>query len=121
MKKIEIIRKDCSECYGEGFISQCCQSTVFDNRCENCNRFCKKDFCCEGYEDFKVGDEVFIFVCVYSPGYLRDLCKSIKKHGDTKTLEGKIVKLVDSDTAEVKIKRIKESVEIKAEEMSLEY
>lgn len=101
---IKTITKECYECNGEGFVSSCCSSAVDDNRCSLCQKFCKKEYCCEGNEIFKVGDEVRLFVCIYSPDNLKSLfSKKIKKLGDSVFKNCKITSIIDSYNIEIKV------------------
>jgi len=111
-KKLEKIRNLCHECSGEGEVSQCCQAEVMvvngRKRCYACTRFCKSDYCgncnAEGWLEYKVGDEVLVFVCMFSRRELQDQLYHSKNKGDTKTFEGKIVEIVSDDEVMVKIK-----------------
>ena len=107
-KKLEKIRKICMECGGEGKISRCCQAEAWQGKCGNCGRFCKTDYCpyCDGvgYLDYRVGDNIQVFICVWSPEELKDQLYHPKVLGDTKTYEGKIVEFEDEFSAWVKIK-----------------
>jgi len=120
-KSGDYIEKWCLECNGEGEISACCQDYVDNGRCAVCGRFCKTDTCCEcegqGYLRFGVGDEIEVFVCVYSPAYLKELLYSPKELGDAKTYRGTITKLVDEHHVEVKLRGKAKPVKIHIEEL----
>ena len=119
-KKLEKIRNFCAECDGEGEVSVCCQAGVHEGRCE-CGKFCKSDYCCycegNGYTEYSLGDEVDIFVCVWSEEYLQKQLYVPKEVGDTKTFTGDIVEIVDKWNVVVKIGRKK--VNVKIEDLSI--
>jgi hypothetical protein len=115
------ISKPCNECGGAGFLSSCCNAPIYErvNRCMYCGKFCSKNFCCEGYEIFKVGDDVHIFVCVYSPEYIKQYFHKPKKLGDCKSFTGKILKIIDDFNVLVKVKYSrKEPIKINVGEIS---
>ena len=121
-KKLEIIRDICNECGGEGEVSHCCRAEIDeDNRCLACGRYSRKDVCnnCEGWghTEYKLGDEVDVFVCVYSDDYLKDALYKPKKLGDTKTFVGNIVDIPDNWHVDVKIGRKK--INIKLEDIEI--
>lgn len=124
-KTINEITKVCNECDGEGLISSCCGAGVekFNKtyQCSMCFKFCKTDHCCDGYEKFKIGSKVELFICVYSPKYLRDLLYSSKELGDSKSFKGEIVEFVDNYNALVKIKyrRDKNPIKVDVDNLSL--
>ena len=115
-QKLEKIRSYCIECGGEGEVSNCCKAQVDNKRCVDCGRFCRIDVCynCEGYgyQEFCVGDEVDVFVCVWSEEYLKEALYKPKKVGDTKTFTGEIVEIVDNWNTFVKIDKKKIKVKI---------
>jgi hypothetical protein len=120
-KSGDYIEKMCLECCGEGEMSACCQDYVNNGRCAACGRFCKTDYCCEcqgeGRLRFCKGDEVEVFVCVWSPEYLKELLYMPKKVGDTKTYRGEITKIIDDWNAEVKLRGKRDRVKIHIEEL----
>ncbi len=121
MNKLTQISKTCHQCEGAGYISSCCDAPIneHENRCEYCGKFCKKNYCCEGYETFKVGDEVDIFVCIYSPEYIKNYFYKPKKQGDNKTYQGIILEIIDESNVIVKVKYSrKEPIKINIEEIS---
>lgn len=121
MNKLTQISKPCNQCDGAGYVSNCCQAPMDEreNRCEYCGKFCIKVYCCEGYEVFKVGDEVDIFVCVYSPKYIKEYFHKPKKLGDSKTYTGTILEIVDEFHVIVKVKYSrKQPIKINIEEIS---
>lgn len=85
----EYLQMVCMECGGEGEISMCCQDSIYQGRCACCGRYSKTDVCCNcngyGVLEYRVGDEVEVFVCVWSPEYLKDLLYVPKKVGDRKS------------------------------------
>ena len=112
MEKLEILRHMCHECSGDGEVSHCCQAEVMNvngkNRCYACTRFCKVEYChncnASGWLEYRVGDEVSVFVCMFSRRELQDQLYHPKVRGDTKTYYGKNVELVDDEHVMVKIK-----------------
>jgi hypothetical protein len=111
------------ECNGEGRISACCGEYVDGNKCAVCGRFCKTDVCCDcegvGYLRFAKDDEILVFVCTYSPEYLKALLYEPKKQGDTKTYRGVITKIFpDDNRAEVKLRGKKEKLLIDIDELN---
>jgi len=103
-------------------ISSCCDAPMseHEHRCEYCGKFCVKNFCCEGYDIFKVGDEVDIFVCVYSPKYIKEYFYKPKKHGDNKTYTGTILEIIDEFHVIIKVKfSRKEPIKINIDELSI--
>jgi hypothetical protein len=123
-KSGDYIEKWCLECNGEGRISACCGEYVSpDNRCGICGRFCKTDWCCEcngeGYRRYARDDEIEVFVCIWSPDYLKDLLYKPKKQGDTKTYRGVITKIFpDDNRAEVRLRGKKEKMIIDIDELN---
>jgi len=119
---VDKITKHCDECQGEGYVSACCSMEVDGKKCLGCGKFCKKEVChyCggQGYFEYKAGDEIEVFICIYSPEYLKDALYKPKKLGDTKTFNGKIIALTDNWTAVVKIKRKKEEFKIKIDDLT---
>jgi len=120
-KSGDYIEKWCLECNGEAMVSRCCGDYVDGNKCACCGRFCKADVCCEcegqGYLRFAAGDEIDIFVCVYSPEYLKDLLYKPKKYGDSKIYRGEITKIVDEWHVEVKLQGKAKPIKINIEEL----
>jgi hypothetical protein len=110
MKTIPLtkITTPCYECYGTGETSNCCNSEVHNNKCSLCGKFCKTELCMNcgghGFFEYNLGDEVEIFICIYIPEYLKTKLHTPKKYGDNKTFKGKIIKIIDKNTVEVKIK-----------------
>lgn len=119
-KKLEVIRDYCCECGGEGEVSHCCQAEVDDHRCLSCGRYCKKEVCysCEGYghTEYRLGDEVDIFVCVWSEDYLKKQFYGWKDDMSSKTHTGDIVEIVDNWNLIVKVGRKK--INVKVEDIS---
>ena len=107
-KKLEIIRKFCTECNGDGKTSYCCNAHCDNHRCSACGKYCKKCQCgdCDGngYIEYKVGDDVKIFVCMWSTEYLRNNLFQPKILGDTKTFQAKIIAIIDEFHVMVNIK-----------------
>lgn len=108
--KLKTIREYCNDCNGEGMVSSCCHAEHFANRCGECGKFCRSEPCHEchgqGYEEYSIGDEVVIFLCVYSEKYLLEQFNyKPKKLGDNKTFEGEIVEFIDKFNANVKINK----------------
>lgn len=121
MNKITQISKPCNQCDGAGYVSSCCDAPMDENenRCEYCGKFCKKNYCCEGYERFEVGDEVEIYVCIYSPEYIKNYFYKPKKLGDSKFFTGKILEIIDDSNVLVKVRYSrKEPIKINIEEIS---
>ena len=120
MKKLTQISKICDDCDGTGEVSYCCDAPVYDNRCSYCGKFCKIHYCCEGEEVYKVGDEVEIFVCIYTPEHLKDYFYHPKQLGDCKTYQGKILELLDDYHVLVKIRYSrKEPIKLSIDEISV--
>jgi len=121
-QKLEKIRDFCNECDGEGEVSECCQGGCDEHRCSECGRFCRTDVChnCEGQgcTEYCLGDEVEVFVCVWSEEYLKDQLYRPKAVGDTKTYEGKLVEIVDNWNVRVRIPKKRKTVDIKLEDIS---
>jgi len=94
---------------GDGQISECCHDVTDGNRCSLCGKFCHIEVCMDcngqGFTDFHIGDEVEIFVCVWSPQYLIENLYKVKNCDDSKFFRGKITKLIDDRTVEVKVNR----------------
>lgn len=115
-KKLEIIRDFCDQCCGSGDVSGCCSAEVDDGRCSECGRFCTAEHChcCEGqgFTEYSVGDEVDIFVCVWSEEYLQKQLYVPKAVGDTKDFSGEIVEIIDNWNLVVKVGRKKVNVKI---------
>lgn len=105
---LDVLTQYCSECMGSGEVSSCCGSDVEGNRCTLCNKFCRVEVCMDcngqGFNEYRINDEVEIFVCVWSPEYLRKSLYDTNEIGDTKTFRGKIIKIIDDFTVEVKVK-----------------
>jgi hypothetical protein len=123
-KSGDYIEKWCLECNGEGMISRCCGDYVDGNKCACCGRFCKADVCCDcegaGYLRFAKDDEVEVFVCVYSPEYLKELLYRPKKYGDAKTYRGVITKIFpDDNRAEIKLQGKRNKVVVDIDELSV--
>lgn len=120
-KKLEKIREICRECGGEGKLSSCCQAESYDGRCGICGRFCKIEIChdCygEGFNTYKLGDEVEIFVCIWSEEYLKDQLYRPKKLGDSKNFDGKLIEILDNWNVIVKVGRKK--IKVKIEDISI--
>jgi hypothetical protein len=57
-----------------------------------------------GYVEYGVGDEVLIFVCIYSDESLKTQLYCPKRLGDTKTFEAVITDIIDDFNIEVRIK-----------------
>lgn len=116
-KVINKIHKICDECDGEGVTSCCCDMAAYKKNntyvCSYCNKFCKVHYCCEGDVEFKVGTKVRIYVCTYTPEYLKDLLYKPKKLEDSKHFYGEIVELCDDYNALVKIKYRRDKTPIK--------
>ena len=108
-KKLDKVGIICDVCGGEGYISKCCGGYVDTyNRCSECNKFCKKECCydCggEGETIYKIGDDVDIFICIYSNVYLKALLSyQPLKRGESKTFHGTIKEFVDRYKAVVEI------------------
>ena len=105
---LKTVREYCMECNGTGDLSSCCNAEVDAGRCMQCGKFCKTNCCydCngEGYNEYSVGDEVEIFICIWSDEYLRNQVAFKPKHvGDVKTYKGKIIEFKDRWNAVVKI------------------
>ena len=120
-EKLEKIRDFCEHCYGSGDVSACCNAEVDDGRCQACGRFCKIDVChnCDGrgYNEYHVGDEVEVFVCVWTDEYLKDLLYHPKKVGDTRTYRGKIVEFIDKWNVRVRVPKKRKVIEVKLEDI----
>lgn len=97
MENIKKISKVCIECEGTGFVSSCCQDTIYDGKCLRCGKFCKKDFCCEGVTEFSEGQEVYIYVGKYSSINLKFLYKG----KDSKYLKVKITRILPNNMVEI--------------------
>ena len=101
-----VLKRWCEHCYGED-LSECCDAEVDGNRCLVCGKFCTSRPCheCEGrgYMEYRVGNEVLIFVCIYSGNAVKELYDP-KKLGDTKTFEAVITDIIDDFNIEVRIK-----------------
>lgn len=122
MNNLTQISKPCNQCDGAGFLSSCCDAPIDDrdNRCEYCGKFCRKNFCCEGYDIFKVGDEVEIFVCIYSPEHIKEYFYKPKKLGDNKSYRGEILEIIDDFNVLVKVRYSrKEPIKLSIEEISV--
>jgi len=115
-EKITRVRDYCDHCGGEGDVSECCSAEVDEHRCVDCGRFCGKDVCqyCEGagYIEYNIGNEVDIFVCVWSEDYLTKQLHKPKDVDDVKTYSGKIVEFIDRHNAIVKVGKKKINVKI---------
>lgn len=122
-KKMKTVTRCCDECCGTGDISWCCGAGVDAGRCEVCGRFCKARPCDNcwgaGYLKYDVGDDVEVFVCCWSPEYLKDLLYRPKKLGDTKTYSGKITDIIDEFKFEVHIDQKRKKYVIGVEELIL--
>ena len=120
-EKITEVRDFCDKCDGEGNVSECCGAYTNEHRCASCGRFCSVDSChnCngEGHIDYHIGDEVEVFLCVWSEDYLQDQLYKPKDYGDSKTFIGKIVEFVDKWSAVVLIK--KKKVDVKLEDLTI--
>jgi len=122
-KSGDYIEKWCLECNGEGELSQCCGDYVDNGKCCICGRFCKTYVCCDcegsGYLRFSKDDEVEVFVCIYSPDYLKELLYVPKKLGDSKTYRGVITKIFpDDNRAEVKLEGKRNKVVVHIDELN---
>lgn len=119
---VKKMRVWCDECYSEGELSDCCDAGAGDGRCELCGRFCSTHPChnCEGsgYLEYRVGDEVLIFVCVWSPEHVQKLYNP-KKVGDTKNFEGKIVDILDDQQIAVRVKYRKQPMIFNPEDLEV--
>ena len=115
-EKIIKVRDFCDHCDGEGNVSECCEGYIDEHRCGSCGRFCSVNLChnCngEGHTDYHIGDEVDVFVCVWSEDYLQDQLHKTKDPDDSKTFTGKIIEFVDKWNAVVLIGKKKISVKI---------
>ena len=120
-QKLEIIRDFCDQCGGSGDVSSCCSAEFDDGRCSECGRFCIAEHChnCEGqgFTEYSLGDEVDIFVCVWSEDYLKEQLYVPKEVGDTKDFSGVIVELVDNWNVIVKVG--KKLVNVKIEDIGI--
>ena len=63
-------------------------------------------------------DEVDVFVCVWSPEYLKEMLYMSKKVGDTKNYTGKITEIIDEFNVEVRIDQKRKKFKIGLEEIS---
>ena len=126
-EKVTEVRDYCDECGGEGDVSGCCSAEVDDGRCVNCSRFCYTDPChnCEGagHVDYHIGDEVDIFLCVWSEQYLTDQFKDLKifgrlpkEVGDSRIFTGNLIEFTDRWNVIVKIG--KKKINVKLEDIS---
>lgn len=120
----------CEDCYGDGELSSCCMEGMEDNRCMACGKFTKSDICgrCNGtgHIKYSIGDQVSIFVCVWSPYILQEklyrppIMMTVKGAEITsKTFYGRIEDIVDERHALVKIKYTQQLVTLPLEEMEL--
>lgn len=114
------ITKICDECGGTGFISACCGAELDGHRCSYCNKFAKTAFCCgDGFENYKIGDDVFVHVCIYDRDYLKENLYNPKEHGNSKTFKGKILKIIDDYFIDVKIKYRNKVLRLEISEVQL--
>lgn len=122
-KEIKRLTRCCDECCGTGDVSCCCGSGVDVGRCEVCGRFCKARPCDNcggaGYLEYRVGDDVEVFVCCWSPEYLKEMLYKPKKLGDTKTYSGKITDIIDEFKLEVRVYQKRKKYVIGVEEIYL--
>ena len=99
----------CEECGGEGRISSCCNNYVDGNKCAECGKFCRTEICidCHGEGDitYHVDDDVEIFVGNFSSTHIKENLFWPKNYDDFKIFRGKITRIINDSTVEVKIKR----------------
>jgi len=114
--KIVEVKIFCDECGGEGEVSSCCNTEFDEHRCGGCGRFCGVDTChnCEGagYNEYHVGDEVDVFVCIWSEEYLQNQLYKPKYAGDSKEFTGKIIEFVDKWNTVLRIGKKKVNVKL---------
>lgn len=105
---INQIHKFCYECDGNGYVSSCCQATMYDGKCSICGKFTKQDFCTEcggeGEIVYKIGSKVEIFICIHSNEKLKETFYKPKKESDVKIFKGTIIEIVDDINVMVKVK-----------------
>ncbi len=120
------LTKYCDECYGTGTTSTCCGDPIDGpgDNCGSCGKFAAGDVCgyCEGYGQlvFEVGQEIDIFVCTYSPKYLKELLFQTDEHGKFKDFTGIIRELHEEDSsATIKVEGKRNKVRVSIEELKL--
>ena len=71
----------------------------------------------QGFSEDCLGDEVDIFVCVWSEDYLKEHLYVPKEVGDTKDFSGVLVEIVDNWNVVVKVG--KKNVNVKIEDIGI--
>lgn len=119
----------CSECFGEGVTSDCCGESVDrisknKYQCSSCMKFCRVDYCdrCYLLDNLNNGDDVDIFLCVYSS---KNLTKykpfNIKgyKYGDSRYEKVKFIKFVNDYYAIIRHPKMNKNIKIEIDDITM--
>ena len=123
------MKLSCNICYGDGIISNCCGKPVDEtsngrHQCGGCMLFCRVDYCdhCDFLDNIKEGDEIDIFLCIYSPKRLtkyKPFNIDNYEYGDTRYETVTFIKAVNSYQLMVRHPKMKKNIKIDVEDISI--